>query len=249
VENNIVTLDSIYASLYGGKLQGEVKGWNFRTQPEWQWKVQLDKIQLKPMLTDVNGANSKIKIAGTGSFTINAETSGITREQLLRQLHGNSVFNLEDGIIEGMDLNYFVQLADATIQKQAVDTLVNTNQTAFNQLNGTAVIKNGVATTSDLQLLAPAFATRGEGSIELLSRHLDFELKIRPQLQNTKIKWSIPILVTGDLDHPDINLDMMEVQKVIAGIEINNLKQKASVQIQKHIKGKTGEILQKLLGQ
>ena len=40
----------------------------------------------------------------------------------------------------------------------------------------------------------------------------------------------------------------MGIQKIIAGMQIDNLKQKAAVQIQKHIPGKTGEFLQNLLG-
>ena len=101
LQHDIVTLDSIHAALYGGKLQGVVSGHDFATQPKWQWDMQLDNIQLKPLLQDVNGVDSKIKIAATGSFKMQANSSGNTREQLLRQLNGNSAFALEDGIVEG----------------------------------------------------------------------------------------------------------------------------------------------------
>lgn len=246
VENKVLTLSAITASLYGGKLQGNASGQNFASQPKWQWNMQLDKIQLKPLLQDVNGENSKIRLAGTGSFSMMAETSGKNREQLLQGLSGSSVFQLEDGIVEGIDINYFLQLASALVNKQSTDQLMNTNQTNFSQLNGTVVIKNGAATTNDLLLMAPAFSVQGKGNVGLLSQHLNLELKINPQMQ--KQKWNIPVLVTGDLNHPDIHLDMLEVQKMLAAMEIDRLKEKASVQIQKHIKGKAGELLQNLLG-
>ena len=166
----------------------------------------------------------------------------------MRQLNGSSVYHLEDGIVQGMDINYFLQLADATLNKQPTDQLMNSNQTAFNRLSGSAMIKNGVVDTRDTELVAPAFVTRAQGSLELISRNLDFELQVKPQLQNTKMKWEIPVLLTGDLDNPDVHLDVMGIQKILAGIEIENLRKKAAVQIQKHVPGKTGEFLQKLLG-
>ena len=97
--------------------------------------VQVDNIQLKPLLEDVtsDGVDSKIKISGTGLFKMQAVTSGKTREQI-NQLKGSSVFNINDGVVEGMDLNYFLQLADAMPHKQPIDQLVNTNQTAFSRL-------------------------------------------------------------------------------------------------------------------
>jgi AsmA protein len=246
VENKVLTLSAVTATLYGGKLHGNASGQNFATLPKWQWNLQLDKIQLKPLLQDAHGENSKIRLAGTGSFSMTAETSGKNREQLLQGLNGSSVFQLEDGIVEGIDINYFLQLASALVNKQPTEQLMNTNQTTFNQLNGTASIKNGAATTNDLLLMAPAFSVQGKGSVELFSQRMNLELKINPQMQ--KQKWNIPVLVTGDLNHPDIHLDMLEVQKMLAAMEIDRLKEKASVQIQKHIKGKAGELLQNLLG-
>lgn len=242
-----LTLDSIQASLYGGTLQGTVSASHFATLPQWQWDMQIENIQLKPFLDDINGVDSKVKISGTCVFKMQAETSGKTREQLLTQLKGSNVFSVSNGIVEGIDLNYFLQLADATLHKQPVDQLVNSNQTAFNSLNGTAMIKNGMVETNDMMLVAPTFTTRAEGGVELISRKLDFKLKIKPQLQNTKIKWDIPVLISGDLDHPDVELDIMGIQKIIAGMQIDNIKQKAAAQIQKHVPGKTGEFLQHLL--
>lgn len=247
VIQNVLTLDSIQASLYGGTLQGTVSARNFATLPQWQWDMQAGNIQLKPLLEDVNGIDSKVKVSGTGLFKMQAVTSGNTREQILRQLKGSSVFNVKSGIVEGVDLNYFLQLADATLHKQPIDQLVNSKETAFNSLSGTAIIKNGIADTTDMLLVAPTFTTRAEGGVELISGNLDFKLKIKPQLQNTKMKWDIPVLISGDLDRPDVELDVMGIQKILAGMQIENLKQKAAMQIQKHIPGKTGEFLQHLL--
>src|SRR5205814_6800681 len=143
---------------------------------------------------DVNCVDSKIKLSGAGMFGIQAETSGRNREEILRQLKGSSTFKIKDGIVQGIDLNFFLQLADATIHKQPIDQLVNARQTEFNELSGTAMLKNGMAETTDMLLVAPTFTTAVSGNLELISRHLDLQLKIKPQLQNTQLKWDIPVL-------------------------------------------------------
>lgn len=244
---NVLMLNAIKASLYGGTLQGDIKASHFATMPEWAWDIQAQNVQLKPLLQDVNGAESKMNISGLGTLKMQAVTSGQNREQLLRQLKGVTVFNLKDGVVSGMDLNYFLQLADATLNKKPLDQLINTSQTAFNSLDGTAELKNGMADTTDMVLVSPTFTTMAEGSVDLLSRDIDFKLKIKPQLQYTKMKWDIPVSLTGDLNHPELQLDVMGIQKIIAAKQIENLKEKAATQIQKHIPGKTGELLQNLL--
>jgi len=248
VKNKLLLLSSIKGSLYGGTLEGEASGEDLTLAPKWQWDLQCNHVQLDPLLQDANGTGSKIKISGTGSFRLQAQTRGIVREELLRQLDGSSTFSVEDGVISGIDLNYFLQLADASLNKKPVDQLVNTNQTSFKHFSGSALIQNGVAKSNDLLLIAPAFASHAEGSYELVSSNLDFELKLRPQLQNTKIKWDIPVLVTGDLHQPDVKLDFVAIQKMLASMEIEKLKEKAVTEIKKRIPGKTGEFLQNLLG-
>lgn len=247
VIQNKLTLNAITASLYGGTLQGTVSVSLFE-EPEWEWDVEANRIQLKPLLEDANGIDSKIKIDGIALFKMQAKTRGNNREKLFSQLNGNTVFTLNNGVLQGIDLNYFLQLADAILHKQPTDTLVNTKQTMFTGLSGTASVKNGIVNTNDLSLITPTFTTTAQGQIELLSRQLHFNLAIKPTLQNTKMKWDIPVLLTGDFNQPEIQLDVMGIQKIVASIEIDNLKEKAAEQIQKHIPGKTGKLLQKLLG-
>ena len=69
---NVLTLDGIKASLYGGTLKGMLSANHFRTEPQWQWDMQVDNIQLQPLLEDVNGVDSKIKLSGAGMFGIQA---------------------------------------------------------------------------------------------------------------------------------------------------------------------------------
>ena len=49
-ENKVVTLQPITASLYDGTLQGMAHGKNLSAVPRWDWDMQFNQIQLKPLL-------------------------------------------------------------------------------------------------------------------------------------------------------------------------------------------------------
>lgn len=249
-QNNVLTLSSLEATLYEGKLEGLVIGENLSSIPHWKWNFQVKDIQVKPLLIDANGSDSKIKINGIGEFKVQAEAQGKTREQILRGLNGTSIFSLKKGWLEGIDINYFIKAAEALLNKdkESIDLPVDSKQTAFDSLTGSAYIKNGVVYTEDTSLIAPSFTTKAEGNVVLISSALDLELEVKPVLENSKKQWIIPILITGDLRHPDVRLNMMQIQKLLAGMQIEKIKEEAVKQIKKHVHGKTGELLQRLLG-
>lgn len=246
-ENNGLTLNPIQATLYQGKLEGIIKAQNLSTQPHWQWEMQVSNIQVKPLLQDVNGNDSKIKISGVGKFTLQAEANGKSREQMLHALNGKGEFSLNNGVVEGIDLNYLFQSAEALLNREQV-TLPSEDikQTVFNSITGSMIIRNGVTETDNMLLSSADFTTYAKGYVELITRAINFHLQIRPK-QEVKLQWRIPVVITGYLDEPNVRLDTMEIQQFLAGKEIEKAKQKAIEQIKKHVPGKTGEFLQKLL--
>ncbi len=246
-KDNVLTLESVSALLYGGSMTGKAIGRDLSGTPDWRWDMQFSHIQLQPLLQDLNGPNSKIKLSGVGQIKLQAEAKGKTQNEMLDSINGNGEFSLNDGIVQGIDLNYLVQTADALVNKQSITPPVNINQTAFTSLTGTFNIKNGIAETHNLLLTSSAFTTQGDGSLALASQALNLHLRVKPQ-QNAKFQWDIPVLVAGNINHPDVRLDMTDVEKLIAKQELETLKTKAVEQIKEHLHGKAAEFLQNLLG-
>lgn len=242
----VLTVNPIHAFLYQGELQGSTVGQSFGANPKWQWDMQANNVDVKALLQDVTGEESKINIGGRGQLKVQAESQGRTRDELLNQLNGSGDFALTNGALSGVDLNYLVQAADAFVNQRTSIESDNQRQTAFSKLTGSFVINNGAAETNNLLMLANAFSAKAKGSVALQSHELDFEFKVKP-LPAGRVKWRIPVLVDGTLERPDVRLDTLEIQQLLAGEQIERVKQKASEQIQKHVHGKAGELLQKLL--
>lgn len=245
-QDGMLTLNPIHAFLYQGELHGTAIGQSFNSIPKWQWNMEASNVEVKSFLQDINGDESKISIGGRGQLQLQAESQGRHQEELVSQLNGTGNFSLLNGALGGIDLNYLIHSANAFINQSDQMKLDNQHQTFFNKLSGSFLISNGEAETNNLLMLADAFATKAKGTVGLLSRNLNFELKVKA-LPAGKIDWRIPVLVDGTLEHPNIRLDTMEIQKLLASDKIDNLKEKAADQIQKHLHGKTADLLLKLL--
>lgn len=244
-QNKILTLLP-NASFYNGTLTGSLQGLQLNNSPRWHLSLALNKVQLKPLLTDAIGSDSKIKLAGIGTINVQANTAGKKRADIFGHLNGTADFSLTNGVIEGIDLNYLFQTADALIHKQA-PTASNSNQTPFENINGKAVILNGVATFDQLVLTSSSFVAKAKGNINLNAQTIDLKLQLTSQ-QTLKSQWEIPVIISGDLRHPDVRLDLTEIQKLMLKKEIEKVRSKVQEQI-KTIPGKATEFLQKLLGQ
>jgi uncharacterized protein involved in outer membrane biogenesis len=247
-EHQMLTLQPITASMYHGSVKGSAYGRDLENMPRWDWNVSFSQVQMKPLLQDVNGADSKLTIDGNADIKLMASTWGKNKAQLLNNLNGTTEFNLKNGIVSGVDLNYLLQTADALMNKQAVPALpTNVNQTAFDSFSGTAAIKNGVAETNNLLLNSSAFTTRGNGSINLPYEAINIQLQVTPQ-KEARTQWEIPVLIAGSMNHPDVRLDMLEIDKMVAKKEVDKVKEKVRQQIKEKVPGKAGEFLQGLIG-
>ena len=242
----ILTLQPIKAELYDGRMEGMAHAKNMTSMPQWDWNIQLSQIQLKPFLHDLNGSDRKLIVSGTSAVKFIAASEGTTRDQFLRQLNGTFDFSLNKGVVEGLDLNYLVQTADALITHQAIVIPKHMDQTEFQQLTGTAIIKNGVARIDNLLLASEAFTTKGEGIIDLTRQRINYELQVTPQ-HTEKLRWTVPVLMSGDLRDPSINIDKAALQSIVASEQFKKMKSKVQEEIKKLPK-KANEFIKRMMG-
>lgn len=242
----VATLDPVTASLYHGSLIGKAQGSDFSNVPKWNFEMELKDVSMKPLLQDVNGANSKIKFSGVGQVKLQAKLEGKNRQQLVSHLNGNLTFAMNNGVIEGTDINYLVQTADALLNKGDLAQLSDTNQTPFNKMDGLIVMNNGMGHLANLDLISSTFSTTGTGDINLMDRSMNVSLQVATQ-QNVKTQWMIPLSVTGDLSKPDVRLDTLKIKEYLAKQGIEKAKTKIKEEIDKH-PGKVGDFIKGLLG-
>lgn len=246
-ENNQLRLQPITADLYDGTLSGVAHARDLSSLPQWDWDVTVTHVQLQSLLKEVNGKDSRLLVSGWGQIALKAATTGKNKDQLLSHLNGLGSFSLDEGVLMGMDLDYFLSTAEAFTSKVVSSVPHNTNQTKFEKLNGHFSIKNGLVETKDLVLTTAKLKTRTIGEINLSNKTMKLECYITPPAL-LNIKWDIPISLSGSLSNPNIDLDVHELERSAAKEELEKVKEKVKEKIDQNITGPAVDVLKKLLG-
>src|SRR3990167_9308712 len=121
-QNKVLTLQPLTLSMYQGELHGSAHGSNLSGMPKWDWNIEANQVLLKPLLIDMNGKDSKLVISGAGHLIMQGSTQGKSKEQILNNLNGSLAYDVKNGMLEGMDINYYIQSADALINKKTLPT-------------------------------------------------------------------------------------------------------------------------------
>lgn len=246
-QGGAIIFQPLQATLYGGSLSGYARGKDFSSVPAWNWDVTLNHVDMLPLLLDANGANTKLKISGTGQLKISASTRGTDPQQLMSNLNGATDFSVTNGKVEGIDIINQLEVANSLINKDSSVAQQASGVTSYDAMTGSILINNGVAQTTNLSLTAPDFKASGQGQYNIPERNIDLALKVNsPKVLNGE--WYLPINIHGPLSSPSIQLDLAEINKQVAQHEVSKVKAEANELIKKRLPGKAGEFLQNVIG-
>lgn len=257
--NGILNLAPITASFYQGTLNGNTKINLNSSLPQIALQAKLNGVEASPLLADLGAAHSKFKFTGTGNMDLKVTTSGDTSDTIIKNLSGKTIINFNNGTLEGIDLGYWVDSAYA-LGNKSISPGTNTEKTQFGTLNGTIIIRNGILNNNDLTLDSSRFTSKGTGVINLVNRTLQYRIQtISKQNENRKNNITnlyglpIPILISGALNNPTVQLDTTVLMKAIAARQVEKVKtevqEKIAEKIKDKIPGKAGELLKNFLGQ
>ena len=248
MQNGVLEFAPITASLYQGDLQSQAKVDLNGNEPQSSLQANLTHIQIEPLLQDLN-PSSKLKVKGAGSIDLQVTTQGMSSDAIVRNLNGSNHINFQNGEIDGIDIGYLVDTANALVNKQA-PAGQSTGSTPFGSLTASGTIHNGVISNNDLLLDSPRFTTKGQGTINLVSQDINYNLETVAKdasagkggsLLNA-YNFTIPIRIVGSLQAPSIALDTNSIIKQVA-------KKKIGDEIQAQLPGGAGKLLQNILGQ
>lgn len=168
------------------------------------------------------------------NFKSNLTFSGDPAGNLMRTLNGDVNFNTGNGKFQGMDLLHELsQIAKFSQPAQGSQGFTN-----IVKLGGLINIKNGVANTNNLQAVIDGGTLGAQGIIDLVTEALNMHVNavlgrdlsqkvggtgiggyLNTALANKNGELVIPVIVTGNLNHPVIAPD---VEK-LAQMKLNNL--------------------------
>jgi AsmA protein len=136
-------------------------------------KLAADGVNVNALLKDVAG---KDLLEGTGRVSADVTSTGATVGAMRSNLAGNAALRLRDGAIKGFNLARALRQAKAALsmQQDAVTQARTTEKTDFSELNATARIAGGVATSDDLELKSPFLRITGAGRFDIGRGTIDY---------------------------------------------------------------------------
>jgi AsmA protein len=124
----------------------------------------------------MNALMDKDMAKGRGNVSINVRTQGNTVNEMKAALNGRVAVSLQDGAIKGINLAERFRTAKSFLSSGAdVTQQANVEQeTDFSAMSVSFDIQNGVATTNDLNVMAPLFRLGGQGKVNLIENSVDY---------------------------------------------------------------------------
>ncbi|MBT6276767.1 MAG: AsmA family protein [Chromatiales bacterium] len=265
-KDGLIRLSPVSARLYRGTYAGNITLDARGKVPALRVDEKLNNIDIDRFLTDLNG---EAPLGGRVTLAAKLTTTGDNGRALVRGLNGNIDFNVQNGIAQGPTWNKYRnkirnglgQLALGGVQCNLSGVLASPT-TRFNQLIGTATVKNGVVQIPQRQMIkiraqAQKLDIDAFGSIDLPKERVDLRTQLKVyekcQVLGQKIRFDlskikIPVRIVGPLSKPETQVDQSVVsraiEKVVAGFAGKLIQREA----EKFIGGNAGKLLKGLLG-
>lgn len=248
----------LYGGGYDGNLSLDVRG----NVPLLGMDEKLAGVQAGPLLKDFMG---KDYVSGTANVSARLTARGIDPMDVRKSLTGNAAFSFTDGAVNGINIAQLIRNAYASYQKQPAPP-DEVRSTDFAAISGTATLKDGLVTNTDLKANSPLFRVEGRGTAHLATEALDYLVRaaIVGTLEGQGGKalddlkgLTIPLRITGSFTEPKFNVELgslldekakqaIEAEKKKAAAALEAEKKKAQEEMQKKLDAEKQKLQQNL---
>ena len=209
-KDNVVRLFPSVAQIDGGSYSGNITLDNHGATPTLSMDEHLSGVDMTRLLA---ATPYKGRLTGRGNVNVKATARGAAPEAVMQTLSGQFEANLSEGALEGIDLGYELTAAQALVKHEAVPRQTGPARTQFDAFKMSAQISSGVAKTSDLIIASPVLRVTGQGSANLVSKAIDFQMLASVLKAPGATVADIPLRVTGTYLDPTVRPDAEALAK------------------------------------
>ncbi|HZJ95874.1 MAG TPA: AsmA family protein [Thiopseudomonas sp.] len=174
-KQGVITLNNLQGRLFNGEFQTSASLDSTAQQPLLTLKHRTQNIPVEKVLAALD---EEVVVTGLLDNTMDLRTRGNSQQAWVNNLNGQLNFALHEGVLPGADLERQLCIGIATLNRKRLQPSTGSQDTRFNDLNGSLNIRNGVAHNPDLRVTIPGLAVNGKGDIDLRVLSLDYSLGI-----------------------------------------------------------------------
>ncbi|MGI4776085.1 MAG: AsmA family protein [Janthinobacterium lividum] len=210
--DNIVNIDSLSGTLFGGTLTGSGK-LSCTIEQELNFKLSIENAQLKHIVP----TQGKIKVMeGIVDFKTDIESKGNSIKQYVENLSGNVALGGRNGVLSGLNLQSMVDVLNNAKNLHDVLKVLNNSllqgKTAFDSFDTSLIIERGLAKIDRCKLIAKTGTLTAAGTLDIPKYWLDLNTIVAVNIKN------VPAFNThlyGQFDNINYKLDTKALQKYL----------------------------------
>jgi AsmA protein len=246
-----IRLGPTQARLYGGTYNGDII---LDAQPVQAQLSLNEHVHDTDIGAVVKAAYDSARISGHADVNVAVTGAGNTDEALIHSLSGKIDAIVKQGALNGIDVGYALQSANALLKQQALPQRTGPERTVFNSLQMTSILDKGMLRTESLQIETDFLKVRGGGTLDLTTEAIDYKLvtsvyKLPPAgtprdgggASDGMKALDVPLIVTGTLASPTVRPDIEALAK-------GQLRQEVQQKAGDLVKKKLGDKLKDLFG-
>ena len=248
--DQILTVDPLVASLYGGRQSTRVRVDTSGPEPKTQVHTAVQTVNVGTLL---NSIMSQAPLEGTGSLDLNLNLTGLSLDQIQRSLQGGGELRINDGAFNGVSIlsslrNNLAALSGKPAQETKAETELKNFLAKF-QIDG------GSLNWREMNSKLGDVALSADGGFNLFTQELDTLLKItvpesfksKNDLLSRLAGQQIPIKLGGTLTDPKLgSVDLKNAITAQVQEKIDTKVQEKREEVQKKVDEKLQKGLEKL---
>lgn len=237
-------VDSLDAKLYDGSVKAS-SALDLRQSPiQLSFTERMSGVDIAPFYRDFSGKDSPLrgKLNLQGDF----DSRTNTLDGLKQNLDGQAALRIDNGAM--LDVNVSRQLCTAVATLEGRESTRDWSaDTAFDRLQASVTVNDGVAHNDDLDIAIPGIEVTGKGDVNLVTNRLDYRAAARFTDTADKAACGVnprlaridfPIRCQGNLNEAPgqwCGFDREAFQSSLAGLAKDEAKRKAGERIDEEL--------------
>ncbi|MCE5984545.1 AsmA family protein [Pseudomonas wadenswilerensis] len=174
-QGGLITLETLRGGLYNGDFESKGTLDVRPAVPQIGLNTRINRVPVEHFIKSETGT-APVK----GLLTLNSDltATGNSQKALVDTLNGNASFVINDGILVNANLEQQLCQAIATLNRKTLSGEPRGKDTPFQELKGSLVMRNGVASNPDLKARIPGLTVNGQGDLDLRVLGMDYRIGV-----------------------------------------------------------------------
>ncbi|HDS1817487.1 AsmA family protein [Pseudomonas putida] len=238
-QGGLVTLQTLRGELYNGTFEAKGTVDVRPAVPQLGVNTRIERVPVEHFIK-IEGKEQTPPVKGLLTLTSDLTATGNSQKALVDTLNGNANFTINDGVLVNANLEQQLCQAIATLNRKSLSGEPRAKDTPFQELRGSLVVRNGVASNPDLKARIPGLTVNGHGDVDLRVLGMDYNVGVivegdqrampdpACQVNQRYVGVEVPLRCRGPLElgAKACRLDQDGMGKVAAKLAGNRLKDK-----------------------